>query len=179
MKDRLSLACLVCILFGELLIGCTQNVVGGNPIIPLANTNGTSQVLDFTLPQVEKALTNAFALGKYYGMPFLEVTNSDWDYLAPNWHPRNGYILYEGDPIARIPLDTGITVPYRATFYITLQSQLEIKKTKITIRTMQAEVIDGQEQGVHGGQASHSRIITPVRQEEQAVIEAILKQLKT
>ncbi len=126
---------------------------------------------------MEQALTNVFELMKYHGMLFLKITNSDWDYLVPNWHPTNGYILYPSSPIASIPLDTGIIVPYFGIFYVDPQSSNDMKQTTVTVRTLRAEVIDGTETGVHGGVANHTRKIAPVRQEEENVLEAIAKEL--
>jgi hypothetical protein len=80
-----------------LIIGCSKGVIGGSPAIPFSDTTGTSFVLNATEDQVGDALTNAFGMFKYHESPFLSVINNDWDYLAPNFHPKNGFILYNSN----------------------------------------------------------------------------------
>jgi hypothetical protein len=75
-------------------------------------------------------------------------------------------------------LDTGISVPYYPFFHI-FQMQLSAMRTKVTVRTVWATVVDGQEIGVHGGWANHNRDVPPVRSEETNVLSKIAAQLKS
>ncbi len=70
-----------------------------------------------------------------------------------------------------------VELPYRAYFYIGLTST-GTNATMVTVRTIQAEVIDGKEPGVHEGWAMHFRKIPPVRQEEENILEAITAELR-
>ena len=55
---------------------------------------------------------------------------------------------------------------------------LDTDRTKVTVRTISSEVIDGKEIfNVHGGTANHYRTVPPVRQEEENVLMAILEEL--
>jgi hypothetical protein len=85
----------------------------------------------------------------------------------------NGFILYPSSPISTVSLDSGVTVPYTAIFYITFNAQRDTNNTAVTVRTMEAEVVDGHETSVHGGQADHFRQTFPVQREEENIFEAI------
>src|SRR5207253_1263590 len=49
-----------------LAMGCTRGVVGGDPILTLSDTNGTSQVFEVSDPQVTTAISNAFQGNRYW-----------------------------------------------------------------------------------------------------------------
>jgi hypothetical protein len=176
MKELLNRVAIFAVL-SALATSCSRNVTGGNPTILLANSNGTARVFEVSVSEINQGITNSFDSLKYHEMLLIRVTNSDWDYLAPKWRPTNGYILYESRPIADIPLDTGVTAPYLATFSIEVQQIGLSAKTKVIVRTLQAEVIDGTEQGMHGGIANHTRKIAAVRKEEETILESLANYL--
>jgi len=152
--------------------GCARGVHGGDPALPLSNTNGTAQ----TFPVSEKAaldvISNSLTAG-YRGM--LLSPAADEAYLVSNWHPTNGFVLFPlMGPIADIPLIGRPTkvVPYRPYFYI-VTSAVDVSHTKVVVRTILANVIDGKEFGIHGGWANHERDVPPVQAEEDNLLEAI------
>jgi len=158
-------------------MGCSHDVVGGNPKLPLSDSNGTSQVFKVSERETIVAISNAFGAQQYRRMQLYQA--SEEAYLIPGWHPTNGFILFPlgnvGGSITNVPLDRPgePQVPYVASFYI-VTSSLEPKQTKVTVRTIVSEVIDGKELGIHGGEANHHRKVAPVRQEEQNVLSAIV-----
>ena len=156
------------------LLGCTKGVVGGNPTLPLSDTNGTSQVFEASDSEVTRAISNAFQEDLRYG--FSDAVG----YSRPDkgWHPTNGFVLTADRATTSIPLNTGVSVPYYPYFHIFL-TQLNAMRTKVTVRTVSATVLDGQEVGVHGGWANHHREVPPVRSEETNVLSAIAAQLKS
>lgn len=66
----------------------------------------------------------------------------------------------------------GPRVPYAACFHITTVSA-GTNQTKVVVRTIVSEVVDGKEPGVHAQWAFHYRKVPPVRQEEENVIAAL------
>ena len=155
--------------------GCTRNVAGGNSALPLSGSNGTSRNFAASPDRVANAVTNAFLEGKYRGM-FLSPAQ-DNAYLVDGWHPTNGLVLFPimGD-IASVPLTSGVTVPYWCAFYITI-APVDRDHSTVTVRSIKSSVADGQEPGIHGGWARHSREVPPIRQEEESVISAIAGEL--
>jgi hypothetical protein len=154
------------------VIGCSRNVLGGNPALPLASSNGTVHV--FALPEgsVTDAITNAFMTG-YRGMILRPAAEEA--YLVANWQPSNGYVLFPlTGPIGTVPLQghTNVVAPYTAYFYITTLPTSS-SNTKVLVRTLLADVTDGKEIGVHGGWANHRRPVPPVQVEEDNVLEAL------
>ena len=87
------------------------------------------------------------------------------DYLAKGWHPTNGFLLLPG-----------IFSSYHAFFHVVVVP-LAANQTKVLVRTVCAQAVDGKEPGVHGGWAFHFKEITPDPVEEQNVLAAIANEL--
>src|SRR5690242_1401696 len=56
-----------------LLLGCTRGVVGGNPTLAAASTNGTSRIFEGTEAEIGAAITNAFDGVGYHDMLFVPI----------------------------------------------------------------------------------------------------------
>jgi len=159
--------------------GCTSALVGGRPQLPLSNKNGSSRIFAATSSQMVSAITNAFADLRYRQMFLIQAADFD---LVQGWHSTNGFVLEPvGVPasITNVPLDRlgKQRVPYVAYFHVEI-TVLDTDQTKVTVRTISSEVIDGKEIfSVHGGTANHYRTVPPVRQEEENVLMAILEEL--
>lgn len=167
-----------------LAASCTRNVSGGNPNLTLSNTNGVAAAFDLSESSVKAAITNAFSGHRYRGM----LLENSQDY--PGWHLKDGYVLSPflgpnweknafpsvGGAITNVSLTSGKSVPYSPFFCITVTPTASNRIT-VTVRTFLAQVDDGQETGIHGGWANHSREVLPVRQEEQNVVDTIAHQL--
>ena len=172
MKKRLQF--ILGILQVSFVAGCSRGVHGGAPALPLSGTNGTTQV--FFAPEVVviTGVSNAFDIGNsnpmgYRGMHL--YTAAEEAYLGAT----NGFVLFPLiGPIASVPLQgqTQVSVPYTACFNITTKA-LDSSNTTVTVRTIYAKVIDGEEVGVHGGWANHERDVPPVKDEEENVLNAI------
>ena len=159
------------------LPGCTRGVVGGNPTLAAAGTNGTSRGLDATEAQINVAITNAFDGFGYRYMLFVPVDSTAPLTVAPGKIVTNGFELLHGlKPASTVPLDNGRSLPYEADFYITVGPGFS-NRTTITVRTIRATVLDGEETGIHGGWAIHERPVRPVQREEDAVL-TVSDQLK-
>ncbi len=172
------------------ITSCSRNVTGGNPNLPLSNSNGVAHIFDVSQFAALAAITNAFSDNRYRGMLLEDARNAA--YLVPDWHPKDGFVLspflglnYDKNPLAsnggaitNIPLDSGKVVPYFPYFYITI-SQLGSNKVNVDVRTVLAQVIDGRETGVHGGWANHYRNVLSVRQEEENVLIVISNQMNS
>ena len=161
------------------LSSCTRGVTGGNPKLPLSNTNGTTRVLEGSELALATAITNAFKDLRYREMYLVEDTLVRQE-VGHRFSETNGFVLmpFSGDgSIGTIPLATGKTVRYCADFYITTKPASS-NQTIVTVHTARAGVLDGQETGIHGGLANHYRDIPPVRREEENVLTAIAEELK-
>ena len=161
-----------------LLLGCTREVVGGNPTLTAASSNGTSRVFEGTEAKMRAAITNAFDGLGYHDMLFVPIDPTVPFTVPPGKVVTNGFELLHGlQAASTVPLDNGKSLPYDADFYITTGPGPS-NQTTVTVRTIHATVRDGQETGVHGGWAIHQRSVTPVQREEDAVLAAISDQLK-
>ena len=113
------------------------------------------------------------------GKSSLSPSPSDFD-LVPGWHSTNGFVLYTfHESFTKVPMrrSGGKSLPYIAYFHIDL-TPLATNQTKVTVRTILSEVIDGRETlNLHGGEANHYRKVPPVRQEEERVVTAIAEAL--
>jgi hypothetical protein len=162
------------------IASCTQGVVGGNPCLPLSDKNGSTRTLTAPEAEVELAAAGAFANARYRDMDLESSANETG--VVPGWKETNGYVLIWLGPsagITNVPLDRAgkISVPYVAYFHIDF-SPVTTNVTKVTVRTIRSEVIDGTEVlNIHGGNAFHFRKVPPVRQEEESVLAAIAEQL--
>jgi hypothetical protein len=158
---------------------CNRDVAGGNPKMPLSNRSGTSRDFSASEAQVMRAITTAFSDFRYRST-FLEPA-VECRYLVTGWHPTNGFVLFPLDgAISNVPLDSSgnKSVPYIPYFHIIVTS-VKSNETRLTVRTIRAEVIDGKELfNVHGGEALHHRKVPPVAQEETNVILEVEKALK-
>jgi len=179
----LSIKARICIythIFIVLLVigsGCTKNVTGANPLSSLPSSNGVERLFKANEAQLNQVISNCFPDGKYRGMVLDPATNRA--YLAKGWAPSNGFALFPlTGPITNIPLEGGNSAPYRPVFYISLLPQNH-DETRVKVQTILATIVDGQEMGIHGGWANHQREITPVRNEEQNVLDAITAESKT
>lgn len=160
-----------------MLCGCSKGVHGGDPALPLSDTKGTTGIFHAPEILVRAAISNAFAAPDdnpmgYRGMDLRPAAES---FIGTNWHVTNGFVLFPlAGPIARVPLRGRPVppVPYKACFNITTRAE-DTSTTTVSVRTVFAKVIDGEELGVHGGWANHERDVPPVRLEEQNVVSAI------
>jgi hypothetical protein len=91
--------------------------------------------------------------------------------------PQNRVAGGIAPPITNVPLTSGATVPYWCAFYITIVP-VDHNRSSVNVRSIKPSVADGQEPGVHGGWARHSRDVSPIRQEEENVISAIAGELR-
>jgi hypothetical protein len=160
-----------------LLCGCTRNIHGGDPNLLLSTSNGISQVLPSSERSVVEAISNAFNGTGYRGM-HLDSAAEDPTYFRKH-SPTNGYVLFPlMGPIAVVPLrgQPPIDVPYTAIFNIVTEADGP-NRTRVSVWTFSATVIDGKETGIHGGWANHTREVPPVQKEEQNVFDAISKAL--
>jgi hypothetical protein len=147
----------VCAIVG-LIVSCAS---AGNATGP---TLGSVRAFEANEAEVDSAITNAFASGRYRDMMLSEAAGHD--YLAHGWHPTNGYLLQPG---------TGSL--YQGYFHIVV-TPVTTNQTKVIVRTIKAEAVDGKEPGLHGGWAFHFREIHPVPQEETNILVAIAAQLR-
>lgn len=163
------------------LAGCAQGIVGGDPLLPLSTTNGTTRVFETTEGYVLAAISNAFDGLQYRKMSLSEASTSNWDYLVTGWRPSSGFVLQPlGKPwIAQVPIGAKkpTWVPYKAYFHITVQP-VSVDRASVNVKTVLAMVADGEETGLHGGTAEHVRQVRGVQQEEEAVLAAIGKELE-
>ncbi len=160
-----------------LTTGCgPRNVAGGDPILPLADAKGSARIFEATEAQTTSAITNAFGDNRYRGMALNPA--SGYTFPVKDWNPTNGHVLRPlmVSTITNVLLSSGLSAPYSPFFHIRITPE-NTNQTKVIVRTVSAEVIDGQEMGVHGGWASHTRKVTPVRQEEENVLNAIAEEL--
>ena len=165
------------------LSGCNRGVHGGNPDLPLSNSNGTTQILRANEHEVVIAISNALdgqnrnALGRYRKMS-LSLARQEFD--SSEWYATNGFVLSPSEPIANVPLHGGSTkvVPYIAYFNITT-TPINTTNTMLTIRTFLPKVVDGEELGIHGGWARHERDVLPVKGEEESVLNVVSNSLVT
>jgi len=157
-----------------LAFGCSRGVIGGKPTAPLSDSKGTSSNYVASEEQVLVAITNSFPTPHWVLDRAAESA-----YLVPGWHATNGLVLFSIDQtITNIQLNdpAGTWVPYVAYFHIELQPAGS-GITRVTVRTIKSDVIDGKEPGIHGGWADHHRAVPPVRQEEENILRRICDQL--
>ncbi|HWH69920.1 MAG TPA: hypothetical protein VNT26_11070 [Candidatus Sulfotelmatobacter sp.] len=160
------------------MLGCTRGVVGGNPTLAAASSNGTSRFFEGTEAEIGAAITNAFDGVGYHDMLFVPIDPTVPFTVPPGRVVTNGFELLHGlQAASTVPLDNGKSLPYDADFYITIEPGPS-NRTTVTVRTVDATVRDGQELGSHGGWAIHRRRVTPVQREEDNVLTAISDQLK-
>jgi hypothetical protein len=89
----------------------------------------------------------------------------------------NRFELIPGlESLSMVPLDNGKSLPYEASFYITI-APVSSNRTTVIVRTTSCSLLDGQEPGIHGGWANHYRTVEPIQQEEDNVLAAISKEL--
>jgi len=143
--------------------------LAGKPCLPLSDAKGTERIFTASQSEVASAITNAFRLFKYHDLMLTDPIGSDW--MAPDWHPTNGFLLMPTvGIIGKIPT-VGIfgkrELPYLATFHIRVDA-LTANQTRVVVRTVIAKVVDGLALG-------HS--VPPVRQEEENVLSAIAEEL--
>ena len=160
--------------FVGLAVGCACAAIGGKPALPPSDKSGTARIFDASEAETIAAITNAFADLRYRGMKLDNAVGRQ--YLAPRWHPTNGFVLFPlmASSITNVPLGRvdGPRVPYAACFHI-ITVPAGTNLTKVVVRTIVSEVIDGKEPGVHAQWAFHYRKVPPVRQEEENVIAAL------
>jgi hypothetical protein len=175
-QQRLSSVAMIIVLT-SLFVGCSRGIHGGDVALPLSNSNGTARVFAASESTVLTAISNAFTNADdnpngYRGMC---LTSSSESSYGTNWRASNAFVLFPLiAPITNVPLrgSPPVFVPYSACFNITLKA-VDNSNTSVLIRTIFAKVIDGEETGVHGGWAHHSRDVSPVRMEEENVLNAI------
>jgi hypothetical protein len=157
-----------------LICGCASGVTGGKPQLELSNKSGTIRAFATNEPRVIECITNALGDFRYRGMQLCEA--SEASSLLPNSSLENGFVLRTiHEPIARVPLDKNGNqwVPYIAYFHISVVP-VSNDLTRVTVRTILSEVIDGKEPfNFHGGTANHYRKVPAVREEEENVLDAI------
>ena len=147
--------------------------LAGNPTLPLSDVNGSKRMIGVGEARALSVISNTFRLFRYRDMMLSDASGSD--YLAPNWHPTNGFVLLPTvSVVGTVPIK-GILgnrrLGYVATFHITT-TPLATNETKITVRTVTAKVLDGIALG-HGGTAANTASVPPIRQEEENVLNAI------
>ncbi len=161
-----------------LSLGCSRDVAGGNPKLPLASKNGSSWVAPANEYEVLRSITNAFYDGRYRHMYLYDAKdyNKFWTFFPK----PSGFVLFSlYGSFTNVPLDSpgGNWVPYGANFRIVL-TPLSPNETKVTVRTIESKVADGKDLfNVHGGEAIHYRNVPPVLQEETNVLWEIHKQV--
>jgi len=168
---------LASLLAAQAFTGCSRGVHGGDPALPLSNSNGTTRVLSADEREVSTAISNAFGretqygFGRYHNMSLSLARQA---FQGSEWYATNGFALSPSEPIANVPLRGGSpkTVPYIAYFNVTTKPVNE-SNTAVIVRTIFPKVIDGQETGVHGGWANNERDVPPVKVEEENVVVAI------
>jgi len=134
----------------------------GDSVYP---TVGVNRIFAVNESEANLAITNSFRNGQYNDMLLGPAVGSGE--LVRGWHPTNGFVLFPG---------TGTR--YYAYFYI-VTAPLATNQTRVTVRTIEADVVDGKEPGVHGGWALHFKTIRPDQHEEENVMAAIDKELNS
>jgi hypothetical protein len=180
MKARLVVlaVCIAVITFGVVGIVWMAGGFVGRPVLAVSNENGTSRIFRVSEESLKLAITNAFDLFKYPGVLFTSPIGEDW--MAPNWHPTNGYLLQNtGDPLAKVPME-GLfgrrNLRYRADFHVTIVRQTN-NETVVNVRTVYARVLDGISL-THSGFGPGFIQVPPIRREEENVLSAIQKELE-
>lgn len=147
--------------------------LAGNPTLPVSDANGSERMIAVGESQALSVISNTFRLFHYHDMMLSDAPGSD--YLAPNWHPTNGFVLLPTVSIVGTVPTKGILgnrrLGYVATFHITT-TPLATNKTKITVRTVTSKVLDGIALG-HGGTVANTASVAPIRQEEENILKAI------
>jgi hypothetical protein len=158
-------------------IAWATGVFAGRPCLPLSDAKGTERIFAANDSEVRTAISNAFNQFKYHDLMLTDPIGSDW--LAPGWHPTNGFLLLPTVGIVGMVPTIGILgkreLPYVATFHITVDA-LAANQTRVVVRTVIAKVVDGVALG-HGGTPGNTKRVPPVRQEEENVLSAIAEQL--
>jgi len=177
MKKRPKFFLAELLLPAALLAGCTRHVQGGDPALPLSNSNGTARIFPAAESTVLTAISNGFATDDANPMGYrgMDLSPSAEPFLGPNWHVTNGFVLFPlSGPITNVPLrgHTNVLAPYTACFNI-ITRPVDSSHTEVLVRTIFAKVRDGKEIGVHGGWANHERDVPPVKAEEENVLTTI------
>jgi hypothetical protein len=162
----------------------TRNVEGGDPAVPLSDANGTRRVFHATALQLGEAITNAFSGARYPGL--MLFTANQFNLFSPKTKITNGLILTSRSSLnlgvhgafTTVLLSSGKEVPYKADLQI-LWGSADRGQTTVTVRTLSAEVIDGQQADSAGHWSEHYRNVPPVRCAEENVLTAIAKQLSS
>ena len=158
-------------------LGCTRGAIGGNPTLAVSGTNGTSRVLNGSEAEVGAAITNAFDNLKYHDMLFVPVDEGIGATLARGWVVTNGFQLLPGmEALCVVPVDNGKSLPYDATFYITI-APAPSNRTTVLVRTTTASLRDGVYSDIHSSQAIRFRPVKPLQREEDNVLTVISEQL--
>jgi hypothetical protein len=159
-----------------IVTGCVRGVHGGDPALPLSTTNGISVIILASEAKVLAGISNAFVVSAERGQPYRDMSlfPADVDPHFSKASPTNGFVLVPFGPTSHIPLSgwSQKVVPYFARMYINVRP-IDAASSVITVRTLHAKVIDGEELGIHGGWAHHDREVRPVRIEEENVMLTI------
>jgi hypothetical protein len=103
-----------------LAVGCACAAIGGKPALLSSDKSGTTRVFGPSEVETIAAITNAFGDLRYRGMKLDDAVGRQ--YLAPRWHPTNGFALFPlmASAITNVPLGSvdGPRVPYVACFHI-------------------------------------------------------------
>jgi hypothetical protein len=138
---------------------------------------GTSRTFATSSVLVARGISNAFRDFDYHQMMLSDAAGSD--FLAPGWHPTNGFLLHPTlDPIAMVPMKGVLgtrQLPYEAYFHITV-NPVASNETRVTVQTVAARVFSGFELK-HSGMGFRSFNVQPVRREEESVLAAISKDI--
>jgi hypothetical protein len=154
-----------------------SGALAGKPCLPLSDAKGTECVFTASASEVGSAITNAFRLFKYHDLMLTDAIGSD--YMAPTWHPTNGFLLLPTTSTLCTVPTAGVLgrrqLPYLATFHITVKP-IATNQMMVAVRTVTAKVMDGITLG-HAGTTGNTVAVPPVRQEEENVLAAIADQL--
>jgi hypothetical protein len=128
-------------------------------------TIGTVRIFEASEVDVNSAITNAFGSNRYNDMLLGQAIGHD--FLARSWHPTNGFLL-----------QPGTFSSYHGYLFIGA-TLIASNQTKVVVRTIVAEAINGKEPGIHGGWAFHFQKIPPNLQEETNVLTEIFRYLNS
>lgn len=157
MKNCLIITILGTIVGVSIVVSCA--IAGGST----KPSVGTVRAFNASEIEVTSAITNAFKSGHYNDMLLGPAVGSGE--LARGWHPTNGFVLFPG---------TGTR--YYAYFHIVV-FPTSTNLTKVVVRTIEADVVNGKEPGLHGGLALHFSKTQPIPKEEENVLSAIAQEL--
>ncbi len=154
-----------------------SGALAGKPCLPLSDAKGTERVFMASESEMGSAITNAFHFFKFHDLMLTDAIGSDW--MAPNWHPTNGFLLIPTtSTIGTVPT-AGVLgrrqLPYLATFHVTVRP-VATNQMLVAVRTVTAKVVDGITLG-HAGTTGNTVAVPPVRQQEEKVLAAIADEL--